>query len=93
MEITSLRLICAESLWNKKISHQMWTKKCKDAWKFVIESITVDPAFVCWDSRKKFYIQTDYSNLGMGFVGMQPANDALSLAAMRREMDDVLVSS
>ena len=54
----------------------------------MIEAITDDPVLVCWDSRKKYYIQTDYSNLGMGFVGMQPANDAVSLAAIIREMDD-----
>ena len=87
VKITPLRLICAESLWDKKTPPQMWTKECEDTWKFVIESITDDPALVRWDSRKKFYIQTDYSALGMGFVGMQPANDALLLAAMLHEMD------
>ena len=87
VKITPLRLICAESLWDKKISPQMWTKECKDAWKFVIESITDDTALVRWDSRKKYFIQTDYSALGMGFVGMQPANDAVLLAVILRKMD------
>ena len=65
----------------------MWTKECKYAWKFVIESIIDDLALVRWDSCKKFFIQIDYSALGMGFVGMQPANDAVSLAAILRKMD------
>ena len=53
----------------------------------MIESITADPALVRWDRRKTLFIQTDYSALVMGFVGRQPANDAVSLAAMLREMD------
>ena len=65
----------------------MWTKECKYAWNFLIESITDDPALVRWDSRKKYFMQLDYSDLGMGFVGIQPANDAVLLAAMLREMD------
>ena len=80
-------MVCNEFNWDTKIPPQMWTKECKYAWKFAIEAITSDPALVCWDSRKQRYIQTDYSNLGMEFVGMQPANDAVSLAAMLREVD------
>ena len=39
-----------------------------------------------WNSRLRFYIQTDFYAAGMAFVGMQLANDTFSLDAMCREM-------
>ena len=52
-----------------------------------MEAIVSDPVLVRWDHRKRFYLQTDFCAKGMGFVGMQPASDALSMAAMFREID------
>ena len=39
-----------------------------------------------WNSRLRFYIQTDFYAAGMASVGMQLANDTISLDAMYREM-------
>ena len=80
-------MVCDEFHWDTKITPHMWTRECKDAWKFVIDSIISDLALVHWDHRKTFNLQTDFYKKGMGFVGMQPANNSVSLVAMLRYMD------
>ena len=69
-----------------KITPDMWTGECENAWNLVITSIVSDPCLNRWDPKKIFYLQSDYCNKGMGFVGMQPVSDEVSLEAMRREM-------
>ena len=45
------------------------------------------PCLARWDSRYHFYIQTDFCIKSMDFVGMQLAQDAISMSAMRQEME------
>ena len=58
----------------------------KMAWKSVIEVIVLDPCLARRDFYLRFYIQADFCAKGMGFVGMQLANNEVSIAAMYREM-------
>ena len=59
---------------------------CEDAWKFVIDAIVSNPCIVSWNSKKHFYVQSNFCTKGMGFVGMQPTYDKVSIAAMARDM-------
>ena len=63
-----------------------WSEVPEEAWRAVMDDILSDPCLQRWNSRLRFYIQTDFCAKEMVFVGMQPANDAVSLDAMRREM-------
>jgi hypothetical protein len=69
------------------IASELWTKEAEDTWNFVIQVIVSDPCFARWDFRQRFYTQTDFCTKGMDFVGMQPARDPISMAAMRRKME------
>ncbi|KAL3785603.1 hypothetical protein HJC23_004751 [Cyclotella cryptica] len=49
-------------------------------------SILSDPCCAQYDHRKRFYLKTDFAQVGMGYIGCQPDNDDASLAAMHREV-------
>ena len=64
-----------------------WPEVPEDAWRAVVNGILSDPCLQRWNSRLHFYIRTDFCAKGMAFDEMhQPANDAVSHDAMRREM-------
>ncbi|KAL3803007.1 hypothetical protein HJC23_008983 [Cyclotella cryptica] len=67
-----------------------WPQPCivRDVsqWDFMKQSILSDPCCAQYDHRKRFYLKTDFAQVGMGCVGCQPDNDDVSLAAMHREV-------
>ena len=68
------------------MTKELWPQESEDDWKFVILAINSDPCLVRWDSRKRYYVQTDFCQMGMGFVCLQTANDDVLMAAMTRKM-------
>jgi len=46
----------------------------------------VNPCCAQYNPDLRFYLKTDFAQVGMGYVGCQPDDDPLSLAAMQREM-------
>ncbi|KAL7504453.1 hypothetical protein ACHAXN_002097, partial [Cyclotella atomus] len=50
------------------------------------QSILADPCCAQYDPKKRFYLKTDFAQVGMGYVGCQPDSHPLSIAAMEREM-------
>ena len=50
-------------------------------------AILSDPCLAHFDYKKRSYLLTDFSKKGVGHNLCQPADDAVSMAAMRREME------
>ena len=46
----------------------------------------VQSLLTMWDPRYQFYIKTNFCELGIGFIGMQPARDSISMAATCNKM-------
>lgn len=69
------------------ITPEMWTDKCQSEWDFLKRSITDDPCIMQYEPSRRFYLKTDFAQVGMGYVGCQPDSDPVSLAAMKREID------
>lgn len=86
LKMQPLRDIATKYEWDDPITTEIWSNKAEEAWQYVITAIVSDPCFLRWDSRKRFYVQPNFYQLGMAFVGMQPASDRISLEAMKREM-------
>ena len=63
-----------------------WPGVSEEAWKAVVDGVLSDPCLQRWNSRLRFYIQTDFCAKGMAVVGIQPVNDPVLLDAMRHEM-------
>ncbi|KAL3787769.1 LOW QUALITY PROTEIN: hypothetical protein HJC23_009820, partial [Cyclotella cryptica] len=80
-----LRLLCQQD-YNTVLTSSMWTPSCQSQWDFMKQSILSDPCCAQYDHRKRFYLKTDFAQVGMGYVGCQPDNDDASLAAMHREV-------
>ncbi|KAL3802962.1 hypothetical protein HJC23_011585, partial [Cyclotella cryptica] len=76
-----LRLLCQQD-YNTVLTSSMWTPSCQSQWDFMKQSILSDPT----TTAKRFYLKTDFAQVGMGYVGCQPDNDDASLAAMHREV-------
>ena len=87
IKVQPLRKLTNDYGWDVLVTPDMWSDEAEGAWNLVIDGILSDPCLVRWDSRRRFYLQTDFCALGMAFVGMQPASDTVSLDAMRREME------
>ena len=93
VKVQPLREITNSYEWDNNITPELWTKDTDDAWNFVIDAIVSDPCLALWDSRYRFYLLSDFCSKGTGFVGMQPAHDPVSMAAMRHEMEGGNTSS
>ena len=52
----------------------------------MLDAFLADPCLSCFDPDKQCYLLTDWSALGFGAVLLKPSDDALSVAAMKREM-------
>ncbi|KAL7482328.1 LOW QUALITY PROTEIN: hypothetical protein ACHAW6_008002 [Cyclotella cf. meneghiniana] len=85
LKLHDLRLLCQQD-YNTVITPSMWTKPCQSQWDFMKQSILSDPCCAQYDHRKRFYLKTDFAQVGMGYVGCQPDNDDISLASMRCEI-------
>ena len=85
VKVGPLRTLCLEH-YDIVITPVMWTEECASSWQFICTAILADPCLAWYDSRKRCYVRTDFCKDGFGFVCLQPADDAVSLAAMRREM-------
>ena len=68
------------------IKPESWTVECQNEWEFMKQSILSDPCCAQYNPDLRFYLKTDFAQVGMGYVGCQPDDDPLSLAAMHREM-------
>ena len=53
----------------------------------LIMAILSDPCLACFDYTKRPYLLIDFSKKGFGYNLCQPADDAASMSAMRREME------
>ena len=53
----------------------------------LIMAILSDPCLARFDYTKRPYLMTDFSKKGFGYNLCQPADDAASMSAMRREME------
>jgi hypothetical protein len=58
-----------------------WTPKAQGAWEDLKGAILSDPCIQCFDHRKLIVLQMDFSNLGLGFILLQPGNDEASTKA------------
>ena len=81
-----LRRLCTGD-YDAPITAEMWTDDCRKQWSFIKNSILADPCCAQYDPNKRFYLKTDFAQTGMGYVGCQPDNDPVSLAAMLREAE------
>ena len=52
----------------------------------MLDALLADPCLARFDPEKRCYLLTDWSALGFDAVHMQPADDAPSIAAVKREM-------
>ena len=86
MKIASLRVLTDSQQWDKQITPDDWTDECEEAWNKVIVALISDPCLNRWNSKKRFYMQSDFCTKGTGFVGMQPKSDNVSIEAVRRGM-------
>ena len=75
VKVKALRLITNTSHRDTKMTKELWTQEAEDAWQLFILELTSDPCLIQWDSRQRCYVQTDFCQMGMGFVFMRPAND------------------
>jgi hypothetical protein len=87
VKIPTLRALCSTNDYNSTISPDQWTDQCQGEFDFLKTSILNDPCCAQYDWKKRFYLKTDFANVGMGYVGCQPDDDPTSIAAMRREME------
>jgi hypothetical protein len=81
----NLRKLCTLE-YETKVSPEMWTLECQDEWSFLKNSILSDPCCTQYDPTKRFYLKTNFANVGMGYVGCQPDNHPDSILTMLREM-------
>ena len=88
LEVTcrDLRALCTGD-YNAELTAGQWTSACRKQWDFIKTSILADPCCARYDPTKRFYLKTDFAQIGMGYVGCQPDDDPISLAAMLREAE------
>jgi hypothetical protein len=86
IKFQSLQVITNSYEWNTNITSKLWSKDTKDTWNCFIPAIVSGPCLARWDSQYRWYIQTEFCSLSMAFVGMQPAQDSVSMTAMLNEM-------
>ena len=82
--LSTLEPLCG--LLGGPISETNWTQEWQDAWEDCKLSVRSDPCIKQYDNTKSTYLLTDFAKHGMGVASCQPANDEISLAAMRCEM-------
>ena len=80
-----LRKIIRENNYPDKITNKMWTKIENDTFEYLKDAILQEPILQRADPDKRFYLKTDFSAIGMGYVLCQPGNDEQSLKAMIEE--------
>ena len=87
--IKDLRALCTGvgSDYDQTIRREKWTDECQKQWDFIKKSILDDPCLSQYEPDRRFYLKTDFAQIGMGYVGCQPDSDPESLAAMNREIE------
>jgi hypothetical protein len=85
LKLAPLRSLCTDC-WDDPITESNWTQERKEAWENCKQSVLADPCIQQYDAGKRVYLCTDFAKRGMGVAACQPANDEISLAAMKREM-------
>ncbi len=66
-----------ESIWNPELEAERQD---------MLDAFLADLCLARFDREKRCYLLTDWYALGFGAVIMQPADDAPSVAVMKREM-------
>ena len=64
----------------------LWTDKAQASMDDLKKSVLDDPCLKRYDHRKLLVLMTDFSAKGFGYVACQPADDAVSLAAMAKRV-------
>ena len=64
------------------IPDEAWSKDASEAFQTIKTALTRDPCLARYDSSLVTVVKTDWSAIGMGFILMQPFDDAASKAAL-----------
>ena len=80
-----LRKIIREHNYPDKLTTTMYGKLEKDTFEYLREAVLEYPILIRANPAKRFYLKTDFSALGMGYVLCQPDDSAEALEAMQAE--------
>ena len=88
-----LRKIICEQNTPDKLTNTMYGKLEKDAFEYLREAVLEYPILIHANPAKRFYLKTDFSALGMGYVLYQPddsdlrrSHDSYASRGYRRKM-------
>ena len=80
-----LRKIVKEYNYPDKLTGSMYGKLEQDTFEYLRDAVLEYPILVRANPEKRFYLKTDFSSLGMGYVLCQPDDSEEALQAMRDE--------
>jgi hypothetical protein len=83
MKVGPLRLLYSKYL-HQQIPKEEWTEDLKRLFSSLKNDLTSEPVLARYDSSKPVFLKTDWSSLGMSFILMQPSDDAVSTAAIKK---------
>ena len=75
----------------KPIPSTRWTSELLDLFEFLKVAITSSPVLARYDSSLPTFLKTDWSDVGIGFIIMQPTNDKMSLDSGRGIRGDTTI--
>ena len=81
-EKSRLLRILAKSCHRQPIPLEAWSPALQGRFADLKKAVTSDPCTARFDSSVPIFLKTDWSNVGMSFVVMQPADDEASRTAL-----------
>ena len=88
LKIKPLREITSKYPLDEKLTEVQFMTTHKEAYNFVKKKLLSYPILQCTNIKKRFYLKTDFSSVGLGFALCQPDDNVESLAAMKREDEE-----
>jgi hypothetical protein len=85
LKIRPLRQTIADYTLDHQFSPEEFNEECVKVFEDIRDHIMVKPILQRANIRKRFYLKTDFSSLGLGFALCQPDDADESIAAMKRE--------
>ena len=85
IKIRPLRELITKYPLDAKLTEKQYTTHHKDIYNFIKEKLLSSPIVQRANIRKRFYLKTDFSAVGLGFALCQPDDSKESLEAMKRE--------
>ena len=80
-----LRRIIREFNYPDKLTSKMYGQLEKDTFAYLRDAVLEYPILIRANPAKRFYLKTDFSALGMGYVLCQPDDSEEALKAMQEE--------